>query len=137
MCDGELELEQYLISEVELIDRLLALLDPAAQSSQDVLDNLQQFMDEAVQRCRKLAMEKNQEYNSAPAAPSPLLAYVLREDTVRSILTYTFQGNDASLECGMEILLTLVSEPQRQEDDPEPTERDHMRHQEGEQIGRK
>lgn len=131
LADSELELQQYLVSEAEMVDRLLALLDPAANTPSAVLDNVQHFFDEVVQQCRKLAMEKNQDYNTASTAPSPLLAYILREDTVRSIIKYSFEGDKRALEYGLEILLSLVSEPEQMEDEPEPTERDHMRHQEG------
>lgn len=131
MCDPDLELEPWLVQEQDLLHKLLALLDPSKETPNVTLSNLHQLLDEIVQRCRKQAMEKNQEYSSTPTPPSALLACILREDSVETILSHTFCDYHPSLEHGLEILLTLVSEPQRMEDEPEPTERDRMRHQEG------
>jgi hypothetical protein len=83
--------------------------------------------------CRRDEMDREENEQGDATVGMPLLSYTLREDTITSILNYSF-GTDASrltLTFGVEILLELVREPPQMDDDSPREAKDHERHQQG------
>eukprot|EP00730_Choanoeca_flexa_P003972 TRINITY_DN11555_c3_g1_i2.p1 TRINITY_DN11555_c3_g1~~TRINITY_DN11555_c3_g1_i2.p1 ORF type:complete len:962 (+),score=302.41 TRINITY_DN11555_c3_g1_i2:187-3072(+) len=127
LCLDEVGLQPWLCqSEQHFVEDALALLDPAMDASVSQLSNLKQLVSEVVIACRREAMDN---WHDEPQAPSPLLSYFLREETVEMVLDYSLAGNKDCLAYGVEILLELVREPPMVDDEAEVSEQDRLRHQ--------
>eukprot|EP00051_Salpingoeca_urceolata_P010757 m.132144 g.132144 ORF g.132144 m.132144 type:complete len:727 (+) comp16841_c5_seq2:793-2973(+) len=123
-CGGkESTMQQWLCEEQHLLDKIVGLFDPSVETSSAVVYNAAQLLEDLVNYARKDAMEMQQF-----AITRPFITLLQREEVIGRLLDYSLAGSANHLEHGIRVLLALVNEPSRTDEEPQPSQADAARH---------
>lgn len=125
-ADG-VQLMQWLAGTKQLVAVLVGLFDVAdSGADRTILTNATILMQDLISDGRKEAIDLQE-----IASPSPFLNQLVSEEFLGVLLENVLsKGSDLALDRGLPVLLTLLDDPVRGEDEAPPTDTDEQRHKE-------
>eukprot|EP01147_Barroeca_monosierra_P006771 gene6771-9474_t len=123
----DLELQAWFTETFDLVGKCLGILNPESAQPLSKLQSIEYLFQEVIYYARRRQAE---ECHSEPGKThfiSPLLARILREDSLTQLLQYTFSSSVKSQETGLRLLYSIITHFPRFEDEPELTESDNQR----------
>ena len=121
------QLMQWLAGKKQLVAVLVGLFDVAdSGADRTILTNATILMQDLISDGRKEAIDLQE-----LASPSPFLNQLVSEEFLGVLLENVLsKGSDLALDRGLPVLLTLLDDPVRGEDEAPPTDTDEQRHKE-------